>query len=61
MNGTVTMGTRTHSFLDKELAEKTAEAVRVKNKGAEFGVIVIVSKSELYENEAEVPILNQQK
>lgn len=58
MNGTVTLETMTDTFLDKELAEKAAEAVRKANKENRFPVHVRVYESTLYEYEMEVPILN---
>ena len=60
LNGTVTMMSYTHAFIDKELAEKAANTVKEKNKNnSAFDVITRVYESELFESESEVPILNE--
>ena len=59
LNGTVTMMSYTHAFIDKELAEKAADKIKEKNKDSVFHVIVRVYDSVLYESENEVPILNE--
>ena len=59
LNGTVTMMSYTHSFIDKELAEKASNTIKEKNKNASFNVVTRVYESELFESENEVPILNE--
>ena len=59
MNGSVTMMIQTHAFIDKDVAEKAAEAIREKNKDSQFHVLTRVYESKLYESLEEVPILNQ--
>ena len=59
LNGTVTMMSYTHAFIDKELAEKASNTIKEKNKNASFNVVTRVYKSELFESESEVPILNE--
>lgn len=59
LNGTVTMMSYTHLFIDKELAEKTSNTIKEKNKNASFNVVTRVYESELFESENEVPILNE--
>ena len=54
MNGTVTMSVITDCFTSKELAEKTEEAVKKKNKEH---VITSIDTTNLYESEDEIPIL----
>ena len=49
----------THSFIDKELAEKATNTIKEKNKNASFNVVTRVYESELFEYESEVPILNE--
>lgn len=58
MNGTVTLTTVTESFLSKELADKSAEAIRKANEENRFQTLIRVYESTLYENENEIPILN---
>lgn len=55
MNGTVTMSVITDCFTSRELAEKTEEAVKKKNK--EHVVITSIDTTNLYESEDEIPIL----
>lgn len=57
-NGTVTMMTMVSSFLTKELAEKVKQTVDEANKDNQFEVISKIEESFLYEDESEVPILN---
>jgi hypothetical protein len=59
MNGTVTMGQDGSTFADEELANKVADALREKNKG--LRTIIEVIPITHYENENEVPILNDEK
>lgn len=59
MNGTVTMGQDVSTFPDEELANKVADALREKNKG--HRTIIEVMPITHYENENEVPILNDEK
>lgn len=56
MNGSVTLLTDTKAFSNKELADKTANALKEANK--QYSCIIRVYESELYENENEVPTLN---
>ena len=59
MSGSVTMHTGSSSFATRELAEKAKAAVDKSNKdSAPFTVYSSIVESELYENENEVPILN---
>ena len=58
MNGTVTLTTVTESFFSKELADKSAEAIRKANEENRFKTLIRVYESTLYENESEIPILN---
>ena len=65
MNGTVTMNKLSSAFTDKTLAEKTMKVVDEANKREEDDPIHLTTWSNieemiLYENEEEVPILNQQ-
>ena len=60
-NGTVTMMTMVSSFLTKELAEKAKQAVDEANKDNQFEVISTIEESVLYEDESEVPILNNKE
>lgn len=55
MNGTVTMSVITDCFTSRELAEKTEEAVKKKNR--EHVVITNIDTTNLYESEDEIPIL----
>ena len=59
MNGTVTMGHDISTFPDEGLANKVADALREKNSGCP--IIVGVMPITHYENENEVPILNDEK
>lgn len=59
MNGTVTMGQDVSTFPDEGLANKVADALREKNSGRP--IIVEVMPITHYENENEVPILNDEK
>ena len=59
LNGTVTMMSYTHAFIDKELAEKASNTIKEKNKNVSFNVVTRVYESELFESESEVPILNE--
>jgi hypothetical protein len=59
MNGTITMGQDVSTFPDEELANKVADALREKNKG--LRTIIEVMPITHYENENEVPILNNEK
>ena len=59
LNGTVTMMSYTHAFIDKELAEKASNTIKDKNKNASLNVVTRVYESELFESESEVPILNE--
>ena len=59
LNGTVTMMSYTHAFIDKELAEKSSNTIKDKNKNASLNVVTRVYESELFESENEVPILNE--
>lgn len=58
MNGTVTMRTDHACFTDLELAEKVADIIREKN--GDNGVVIWnqIEEAVVYENENEVPILN---
>jgi len=59
MNGTVTMGQDVSTFPDEGLANKVADALREKNKG--LHTIIKVMPITYYENENEIPILNNEK
>lgn len=54
MNGTVTMSINTDNFATEELAKKVKKVLDEQNSGH---VITKLSKTMLYENEDEVPIL----
>lgn len=59
MNGTVTMGQDVSTFPNEGLANKVADALRKENKG--LRTIIEVMPITHYENENEVPILNDEK
>ena len=59
MNGTVTMGQDVSTFPNERLANKVADALRKENKG--LRTIIEVMPITHYENENEVPILNDEK
>lgn len=61
MNGTVTMQTIVCSFMTKELAEKTRQAVIEANKNIKFpkSYCYEVEETDVYESEDEVPILRE--
>lgn len=63
MNGTVTINVYCSVFATKELAEKTRDAVikaNEKNGENSFHVLVDIQESDLYEDEEDVPILNNE-
>lgn len=61
MNGTVTMGTIVENFSTEELALKAKAIIEEKNKNNKFPVYCRIEESTLFENEEEIPILNNGK
>jgi hypothetical protein len=59
MNGTVAMMTDTSSYLNEDLAKKVGE--KIKEKNPQYKIIVEVIETELFEDESEVPILNNEE
>jgi len=59
MNGTVTMMTDTSSYLNEDLAKKVGE--KIKEKNPQHSIIVEVIETRLYEDESEIPILNNEE
>ena len=58
-NGTIPVKHIYSSFLDKDIAEKSIEAVKKANDDIDlFSITYDVEEVTLYENELEVPILN---
>lgn len=58
-NGTIPMKHIHSSFLDRDTAEKSIEAVKKSNDDIDlFSITYNVEEVTLYENELEVPILN---
>ena len=58
LNGTVTLSVHEDNFTSSELAEKVAKKLKEVNKEH---VIVNLIETTLYEDEGEVPILNNNK
>lgn len=61
MNGSVTMATIADNFSSEELALKAKKAIEEKNKGSRFPIHCEIKESTLFENEDEIPILNNGK
>ena len=61
INGTITVMTDVSSFLTRELAEETAEAVKKANESCDFPCINEIKETVIYESREEVPILNPDK
>lgn len=59
LNGTVTLTTSICGFTTKKLAENARDAVNEANKDACYRIINDIIEIEVFENEEEVPILNQ--
>jgi hypothetical protein len=58
-NGTILMATINTGFSTKELAEKALQSTEKVNEDSVFINIYNINEIQIYENEQEVPIMNQ--
>ena len=59
LNGPVLMNTINTAFSTRELAKKALEKTKQVNKDCEFILTYNIHEINVYENESEVPIMNQ--
>jgi hypothetical protein len=58
-NGTILMATINTGFSTKELAEKALQSTKKANENREFINTYNINEIQIYENEQEIPIMNQ--
>ena len=58
-NGTILMSMYISSYPDKKLAEKVKQAIDEKNKGSIFKLTTDVIETDYFDNELDIPILNE--
>lgn len=58
-NGTILMSMYISSYPDKKLAEKVKQAIDEKNKGSKFRITTDIVETAYFDNELDIPILNE--